>query len=75
MSSPQAATHLCANTDCSTREWHISSDSQTPKMWRISGYRREYTIAYHRAVCPVCGETLLEIAGLEPNLELEVRMA
>ena len=68
------ATHLCANTDCSTREWHVSSNLHTPDLWQISGNRREYTIAYHRAVCPVCGETLLEIAALEPDLELEVRM-
>ena len=68
------ATHLCANRDCSTREWHVHSDPQTPDLWRIVGDRREYTIHYPRAVCPVCGETLSEIAALEPNLELEVRM-
>ena len=71
---PAPATHLCANTDCSTREWHVQRDSHAPDLWQISGNRREYTIAYHRAVCPVCGETLLEIASLEPDLELEARM-
>ena len=74
MSSPQAATHLCANTDCSTREWHVQSNPNIPELWQISGYRREYTIHYHRAVCPVCGTDLLEIALLEPDLELEARM-
>ena len=69
-----SATHLCANTDCSTREWYVQRDSHTLDLWQISGYRREYTIHYHRAICPVCGETLLEIAALEPDLELEVRM-
>ena len=74
MSSPQAATHLCANTECSTREWHVQSNPNIPDLWQIVGYRREYTIHYPRAVCPVCGETLSEIANLESNLELEVQM-
>ncbi len=67
--TPPQATHLCLNTECQSREWHVEADASLPQLWRVRDSRRAFTIADHRPSCPVCGGVLARIASLETMLD------
>jgi len=64
-----AATHVCATPDCTSREWQVERDRDVRELWYLRSRRGVFTMASHKAVCPICGGALLEIAALEPALE------
>lgn len=59
-------THVCATPDCTSREWQVERDPEVRELWYLRGRRGVFTMASHKAVCPICGGALLEIASLEP---------
>jgi hypothetical protein len=67
--TPSQATHLCANADCSSREWHVEADATFWQGWSVRDARRAFTIAGHRPSCPICGGVLVRIASLETMLD------
>jgi hypothetical protein len=64
--SPPEPTHVCATPDCANREWNVERDTDARDLWYLRGRRGAFTMASSRAVCPICGGALLEIATLEP---------
>jgi hypothetical protein len=68
---PPQATHLCLNTDCQSREWHVEADENTPQLWRMRDARRAFTIADYRPSCPICGGALARISSLETMLDAQ----
>ena len=62
-------THICANPDCSHREWHVERDPHVRDLWHLRGRKGVFTMASSTLTCPICNDALLEIASLEVNLE------
>lgn len=58
-------THLCANPDCSDREWKL--ECLAHGLWRLHSQKGVFTLAASAPCCPRCGAVLLEIAALEIN--------
>lgn len=61
------ATHLCANPDCTHREWEVETEQD--HVWILRGHGR-FTLAAHEPFCPRCSSPLLEIASIE-TVDLE----
>jgi hypothetical protein len=57
-------THVCENPNCAL-EWEVKANPETPELWHFRGRKGVFTVAFHKATCPLCGEELLEIAALE----------
>ncbi len=58
------STHVCENTNCSL-EWEVKPDPEARQLWHFRGRKGVFTVAFHKATCPLCGDPLLEIAALE----------
>lgn len=65
-------THVCANPDCTHREWHVERDHGARDLWHLRGKKGAFTMASSTLACPVCNDALLEITSLEPTLEQAV---
>jgi hypothetical protein len=62
-------THVCANSDCTHREWHVERDDVVHGLWHLRGKKCSFTMASSTLACPVCNDALLDITTLEPTLE------